>query len=351
VDRFDDDYTRLVAMNAPHRRPESSFEQARRYAQKKADVLDLQANLLLSKSFAEVAQRSVDLPLDLFASRDGELTVAATPAGDAAPWMLTFDSLLRDTPLAEDMRSMLASLQKAYDCPVEVEFTANFMDGGAYWINLLQCRPFQGKGGVAPPAPPRDIAEKDLVLRAGGAVIGQSRQTAIDRLIYVSPADYGQLPIADRYKVARLIGRLCHVDGPRRGPAVMLLGPGRWGTTTPSLGVPIRFSDVNSISVLCEIVAMRDDLVPDVSLGTHLFSEMVELDILYMALFPSREGNCLNREFFDNAPNRLAGLAPDAAEWGHVVRVIDAADLGDGAVVKLHADMLNQEVVCYLERK
>ena len=69
---------------------------------------------------------------------------------------------------------------------------------------------------------------------------------------------------------------------------IMLLGPGRWGTSSPSLGIPVSFVDINRVSVLCEIVAMREDLVPDVSLGTHFLSELVEMDMLYLALFPKQ---------------------------------------------------------------
>ena len=53
---------------------------------------------------------------------------------------------------------------------------------------------------------------------------------------------------------------------------------------------------------------MREDLVPDVSLGTHFFNDLVEWDMLYLALFPGKKGNDWNREFFENAPNRLSGL-------------------------------------------
>ena len=65
----------------------------------------------------------------------------------------------------------------------------------------------------------------------------------------------------------------------------LLLGPGRWGTSTPSLGVPVRFSEINNIAVLVEIAYMRDDLIPELSFGTHFFQDLVETDI-FIALFP-----------------------------------------------------------------
>jgi hypothetical protein len=114
------------------------------------------------------------------------------------------------------------------------------------------------------------------------------------------------------------------------------------------LGVPVNFSEIHQVSVLTEIVVMHEHLVPDVSLGTHFFNELVEADILYFALFPGQEGNALNAAFFDQSPNRLAELAPDDAKWSEAVRVIDAPP-GNGQLV-LHANALAQSVVCYCEQ-
>jgi hypothetical protein len=351
VDRSDDDYTRIVALNAPDRRPEANLDEVRRYAQRRVDILDLEANQLVSENFADVVRRSPGLNIDLVASQDDKLVRRAeeTGAGNVFPWVLTFDRLFAETPFVADMREMLRTLQVAYEYPVDVEFTTNFFRDGSYRINLLQCRPLQVKGGGVITDPPADLRREDLVLEAHGAVIGQSRLVAVDRLIYVVPAVYGRLPLGDRYAVAKLIGRLAHAGDPKKPGTIMLLGPGRWGTTTPSLGVPVRFADINTVSILCEIVAMREDFVPDVSLGTHFLNELVEMDMLYLALFPTRQDNFLNQAFFESRPNRLADLAPDEAAWAEAVRVIDTADLGDGRTLKVHANTLKQKVVCYLD--
>jgi len=351
VDRADDDYTRVVALNAPDRRPEANFDEVRRYSQRRVDVLDLGANQLISDTFSNVARRSPELPLTLFASRDeGEVRRAEEHGQrDIFPWVVTFDRLFAETPFVQDMREMLSILHQAYDYPVDVEFTANFFPDSTYKINLVQCRPLQVKGGGPVTGPAPHVEKKDLVVEAHGAVIGQSRLIDIDRMIYVEPALYGQLPVAERYAVARLIGRLTHADS-MAGKTLMMLGPGRWGTTTPSLGIPARFADINTVSVLVEIVAMRDDLVPDVSLGTHFLNELIEMDILYLALFPTRQDNYLSKAFFESAPNRLVDVAPDAAAWASMVRIVDAADLA-GVALKLHANTLKQTVICYQQHK
>ena len=352
VDRSDDDYTRLVALNAPDRRPESDFDHVRQHAQRNVDVIDLEGNLVVTTDFASVAEQSPKRSLSLFASRDEKAERYARERGvrGTSSWILTFDELLTKTGFVGDMRLMLKTIQEAYDYPVDVEFTTNFTPDNEYRINLVQCRPLQVKGTTGVLDPPADIPEQDLILRTRGPVIGQSRIETINRLIYVVPAVYGQMLVKERYSIARLIGQIAHFDERKRPETTLLLGPGRWGTTTPSLGVPVSFAEINTVTSMCEIVAMTEDIIPDVSLGTHFFSDLVEFDILYMALFPGKDDNLLNGDFFDRAPNRLTDLIPRASSYSHVVKVVNAADLGDGCKIRLNANTLKQRVVCYVDR-
>lgn len=129
----------------------------------------------------------------------------------------------------------------------------------------------------------------------------------------------------------------------------MLAGPGRWGTSEPSLGVPVSFAELSRVNVLCEILEMREGLVPDVSLGTHFFNDLVEMQVVYLALDPAKEGNCIHAELIDSVPNRLAQLLPEEAGWVDAVRVVDPADIPGGRTLLLHADALRQSAVCYFE--
>ncbi|MHC4795413.1 MAG: PEP/pyruvate-binding domain-containing protein [Planctomycetota bacterium] len=353
VDRSDDDYTRLVSLSAPEKRPEANFDDVRQYAQRKIDILDMDSNQLNSRNFHDVVKQSSSLPISLFASQDEQLRDRASTTGgrDVFAWVLTFEDLLKKTSFVKDMQEMLATLQQAYDYPVDIEFTANFIDDNTFKINLLQCRPFNviEQGIIADP--PENIPSRDLILQAHGAVIGQGRTGAVDRLIYVRPSEYSQLAMGDRYSVARVIGQITHLEDSKEPRTTMLLGPGRWGTTTPSLGVPVSFPEISKASILCEIVAMRDDLIPDVSLGTHFFNDMVEMDILYLALFVHKKNNILNQPFFESQPNRLAELIPSAAKWAKVITVIDMPDSSEGLGLLINANSFKQKVVCYLDRQ
>jgi hypothetical protein len=349
VRRSDDDYTRIVALNAPERRPEATSSEVRGYAQWRVDVLDLERNEHGSRSLEEVVSSCGEPCTDMVASRDPELLRWARETGRPGfPWVLTFRKLLSETSFVMDMRGLLETLGAAYDYPVDVEFTANFLPDGSYRINLVQCRPFQVRGGGRVTPVPETVAAADVVLQTDGAVIGPGTITTLGRLIYVVPSVYGQLPQRDRYSIARLIGRLTRLENQPEG-ALLLVGPGRWGTAEPSLGVPVSFAEISRVTALCEVIEMREGLVPDVSLGTHFFNDLVEMQILYFALVPGKEGNCVNAGLLEQAPNELPRLIPDSAAWAHAVRVVDPARIAGERVLRLHVDALRQRGICYFE--
>jgi pyruvate, water dikinase len=332
VDRCDDDYTRLVALNAPSQRPGADLEDVREHCQRRMDCLDLQEGKFVSLPFPAVIAEKTDFPLDNYLSRTAE----------GHPW-ITFDKLLTETPVAADLRRMLAILEEVYEHPVDIEFTINFLADGSYRINLLQCRTFQfhrETGDLTLAVPP----EQQRLLSAHGAVIGVSREQPLSRIIYIVTETYARLPEQERYAVARLIGRLNqrHPAGDR---GLMLIGPGRWGTHSPALGIPVSFAEISRASIVCEVVEMHERLIPDVSLGTHFFNDLVEHDVLYVAYFPRQTANHLDTAWFRAAPNRLLELAPEAGRLAGVVRVIDCEAAGDR--VWLRADATAQEALVF----
>ena len=349
VDRADDDYTRLISLSDPELRPETNFDEVRQSAQRRVDVLALDSDQLVSMPFEDVLQQSSRLPIDLFACPGHEWQRVAKERGvqHASSRVLTFDVLLKKTNFVDDMHQMLKTLHQAYDYPVDVEFTGNFQDHEDYKINLVQCRPLQIKEGRNIADPPDDIIEDDLVLRARSAVMGQSRIDAVGRIIYVVPQVYRELQLSECYTVARLIGRITrHKESPR--PLTMLMGPGRWGTTTPSLGVPVSFAEINTASILCELVSIEGNLIPELSLGTHFFSDLVENDVLYVAMISGQEDNFINKDFLENQPNILDQFVTNADRWAHVVRVLDTANFPGGKQLWINANNMKQKVVCYL---
>ncbi|HHJ99252.1 MAG TPA: pyruvate, phosphate dikinase [Actinobacteria bacterium] len=347
VDRHDDDYTRVVALNAPMLRPEGSTDEIRTYSQKAVNVISLTENAHAPRSFEEVLAASGDLPLQMLTSRDLALEQRAREAGvhNVFSEVLTFEGLLTRTAFPAEMHAMMSAVAEAYRHPVDIEFTVNFNADGDYLVNLLQCRPFHFVGELTHLPAPADILPATVLLKTAGPVIGHSMAIEVDRVVYVVPEEYSALSTNDRFATASLVGRVMNQPGEKR--SIVLAGPGRWGTRMPKLGVPAMLSQIKNATVLCEVAEMHAGLNPDLSLGTHFFNDLVDLGILYMGIKPGSTGSLLNADLLQGLPNALGRIIPEASDKGDLVRVIDAEDL-DGRSIWLWSDVLEQRAIVFV---
>ncbi len=345
VDRHDDDYTRIVALNAPLKRPEINTDDVHKYSQRTVDVLDLKNNTHASTDFESIVKSTPSLPLELFAVRDNEMEMRAKKFGvkNIFSWMLTFKNVITETTFINDMKEMLSSISKAYNYPVDIEFAVNFSNDNSYKVNLLQCRPFQVKMETNGAPLPEDIKEKNTILKTKGPIIGQAVAKRIHRIIYVIPSRYSILTPSERFSVARLIGDLTNALPEDKN--TMLVGPGRWGSKMPELGVPVSFSDIRNASVLCELAIMHQKLSPDISLGTHFFNDIVEMEIVYMGIYPGEKGYALNEKLILQSPNILSAHYKKKDRIAEAIHVTDV----DNALtsVFIHANTLNQEGIVF----
>lgn len=242
------------------------------------------------------------------------------------------------------MQKILKRLETTYHYPVDVEFTVNFTNEGKLMINLLQCRPLQTKGRRPTVTIPASVEPEKLLFSCSGYFMGGSISVDIKRIVFVDPKQYESLPLQQKYDIARAIGTLNKQIANRDDAGLLLLGPGRWGTTTPSLGVPVSFSEINNVSVLGELACEGTNLVPDLSFGTHFFQDLVETDIFYVAIFPGHKGFSFNEKWFASQPNNLERLLPEKSKYADVIKVIDLPD----TPARIVGDILSQQVMCFL---
>ena len=259
------------------------------------------------------------------------------------PWLITFKKLLSDTSFIEIMQKMLKTLEDRYRYPVDVEFTVNFTDDDTFKINLVQCRPLQTKGLQASVKLPENIKPEKVLFTSQGYTMGGSISQPIKRIIYVDSKAYVESPISQKYSIARLVGKLNRRVANREITPTILFGPGRWGTTTPSLGVPVSFAEINNITVLVEIAYEGGNLMPELSFGTHFFQDLVESDIFYVALFPKKESVVFNQNKLSQMPNRLTDIFPEERKFENVVKVYEL-DVGQ---LQIMCDVVSQKVICF----
>ena len=121
----------------------------------------------------------------------------------------------------------------------------------------------------------------------------------------------------------------------------MLIGPGRWGTSSPELGVPVRFADIARVAVLVEVAEMSGDMVPDLSYGSHFFQDLVETGIAYVALFP-HDNHCSYQPGWLESNTRSLTITAEAPLSG-CLQWYESVE----APLQLAGDLLSQILVCY----
>lgn len=345
VNRVENDYPRIVALDAPLNKPYAKIEDVKRFSQHEADVLNLRDNAFQTLKTTKLLIPDLVPRLDLIVEEDSAAADYLRSQGRATTnaMIITFNQMLSATSFPANMSRMLKTLEQVYRYPVDIEFTVNINARGKLQINLLQCRPFQTKGHYSRVELPDKMPKSKILIKQEANFMGGSIYQAISRIIYIDPQSYSKLPLAEKYEVARLTGKLNRQIGKRDKMPTILLGPGRWGTTTPAMGVPITFSEINNITAIGEIAYHDGSLIPDLSFGTHFFQDMVEMDIFYMAIYPDKKDVIFNAAWMKKQPNILTDLMPDDARFAKVVFVYDVRSQD----LRLLSDIVTQKMICF----
>ena len=324
VDRTEGSYPRIVNLDMPEKTSYSSSADKHKFSQGKAEVINMADHALQRLSFDRIAP---DLPpyLDrLLLEHDYDAETSLRESG--RPREVKFIScrgLVSNKTLMEQMRRMLRCIQDEYEYPVDTEFTINISESGEYSIDLLQCRPLQVQKGKTGTMVPADIPEDRILLESRGASMGMSKASELDLVVYVDPVKYYEMPYKDKNAVARLIGA---VNWHYRdlGRHMMLIVPGRVGTSSPELGVPTAFSDISAFEIICETEERGAGYNPELSYGSHIFQDLVEAEILYTAVFSSEKTLHFSPDKLRDSPD-LVSQFEHGAELSGIVHVWDVS--------------------------
>ena len=352
VERVGNDFPRLVALSHPLLHPEASPKTIRRYSQQYIDVIDMEENTFKTLPVSEVLHPRYPVLRYLVQVDQGGYLIplrSMLMEGKTKQLVLTFDELLRRTPLASRLRDILNILEANYHAPVDTEFTIQILNPGSVQpdvlITLLQCRP-QSHIKDSEARLPTQLAEGDIIFSTR-RVVPQGRVDGIRKVVFVVPEAYFALPTQSaRAEVGRAISRL---NAALSGETFICIGPGRWGTRNPDLGVFIGYSDIYNTRALVELTGQGIGLAPEPSFGTHFFQDLVEANIYPLAVFLDDPDVIFNREFFYNTPNRLAEVIPADPLLGNCLRLIEVESFRPGHHLNLVMDDEQGRAVAFLE--
>ncbi|HSW51141.1 MAG TPA: PEP/pyruvate-binding domain-containing protein [Bryobacteraceae bacterium] len=212
--------------------------------------------------------------------------------------VVTFARILKHNafPLCAILNQLLEDCRRDLGFAVEIEFAVNLETGPAEEpeFHLLQMRPFVALRERC------DIAAEhvppDRLLCRSERVLGNGRIEGLRDVLYVDCAAFDRGRSAE---VASIVaGFNERMNRERRHYA--LLGPGRWGSFDPWIGVPVAWHQISRARVIVEVPAR--DLPLEPSQGTHFFHNLTSAGIGYFSLAGVSEKEFVRWDLLDALP-------------------------------------------------
>ena len=209
--------------------------------------------------------------------------------------VITFNNILKYNtfPLAEIVSDILRMGTEEMRCPVEVEFAVN-MDvpaGQQQIFNLLQIRPIIDNQDNRPFDWSSETPDHALIY--GEQALGIGRMNDISDIVYV------KTPMFDSLATEKIADELLALNARMRDEqrTYILVGPGRWGSSDPFLGVPVKWTHISEAKVIVECGIERFDVEP--SQGTHFFQNVTSLGVGYLTINPFRGDGIFREDLLD----------------------------------------------------
>ncbi len=343
VDRTEGSYPRLVSLDKPKATTAKNSIERHQYSQRKLELMN-RASRKLEQMDPDLVKPYLPTYLKkLLFEHDFDTERIFRERGQSRDIeFVSCQGIVAKEDLMKQMQKILGAISKEYDYPVDTEFTINVSEDGDYVINLLQCRPLQVYQDAVEMEMPENVAEEKILFECLGSSMGLSRLKRLDLIVFVDPVLYYNMPYKEKYKVAHAVGSVNW--GMRgKGKKMLLLTPGRIGTSSPELGVPAQFSDISEFEAICEVSDSRAGYNPELSYGSHFFQDLVEAGILYNAIFENEKTIHYAPKMLEQYESILNLFGEGKEEIKDIVRVYDVSREG----WYLYNDMKKERILCY----
>ena len=254
------------------------------------------SNLIHEEVLEAVEQGAADLLISTYLRDDDAIVMGKSPQGSP---LITFAPLLKGNvyPLPEVLGRVLEMSQAAMECPVEIEFALQAGDDEEERpvLHLLQIRPLMVELVSGDIDVGKDDAS-DTVVYSEDALGHGRRMTATDLVVCSAT----QMDRSTTQQVAAAVEQINRTIADE-GREYVLIGPGRWGSQDPWLGVPVSWAQISAARAIVE--TDFPDLEVDPSYGSHFFQNITCFGIAYMTVHENRGLGRVNWDWLQEQPS------------------------------------------------
>jgi len=210
--------------------------------------------------------------------------------------VLTFDNILKYNtfPLPEILQDLLRIGQREMRNPIEMEFAVKLdvPKGEPIEFSFLQIRPIVETIETTNVLP-ENINFEDTIIYSESA-LGNGKYEDICDFVYVKPETFNS---ANTREIATAVENI-NKKFEEEGNNYILVGPGRWGSSDPWLGIPVIWPQISSAKIIVE--AGLHDFRIDPSQGTHFFQNLTSFKVGYLTINPFINEGIFDLDYLNN---------------------------------------------------
>jgi CheY-like chemotaxis protein len=212
--------------------------------------------------------------------------------------LVTFSNILKHNffPLAEILQTVLQIGQDEMGKPVEIEFAVdlNRPANDPKIFYCLQIRPIvDNKETINSDL--EKIRKEDTIIYSKSALGNGTIQDIYD-LVYIKPESFNP---AKNQDLAERMGRI-NEQFRKEQKNYILIGPGRWGSQDPWLGIPVKWPQISAARVIVE--SGLENYRIDPSQGTHFFQNLTSFRVGYFTVNPYMNDGYYDLEYLRQFP-------------------------------------------------
>ncbi|MFO8053771.1 MAG: PEP/pyruvate-binding domain-containing protein [Bacteroidales bacterium] len=210
--------------------------------------------------------------------------------------IVTFANILKSNvfPLADILCDVLGTGQRAMNNPIEIEFAVNMNTPKNHPMvfSMLQIRPIVESNEQVKVDLDHDIKYEDTIIFSNKA-LGNGEIKGIQDVIYIKT---GSFEASKNPDIANELEKL-NAKFREQNENYILIGPGRWGSTDPWLGIPVKWPQISQARLIVE--AGLPDYRIDPSQGTHFFQNLTAFQVGYFTVNPHENDGYYDVEYLD----------------------------------------------------
>lgn len=349
VQRTPGDYPRLIGLDRAQANLRTTVADRHKFSQRQVDVLDYKTHSLSVRKLSEIIEELPGWQKKFVLSHDTDAEYMLRQRGkNKKIYFADCQGLVDENTFIEMMSSILKMLEHEYERPVDIEFAVKGVGDHEFRVNLLQCRPLQTGASQKIHIP--EGVDKNTLFDVRRTSMRRSKTEKMDIIVWVDPKKYYEYPYAKKFEVAQKIGEINQYfkndedDEMRAGGKMMLLVPGRIGTSSPELGVPVVYENISQFSAICEVAYSEAGYHPELSYGSHMFQDLVEADVYYGALNDNSKTRIYQPQILGQYKNCFPEIWPEDKELSEIIKVYDVS----ACSCELILDMKDGRAVCII---